>query len=529
MGLTPKMASRSLFAAFRQISGLTAISRVLGFIRDVVFAHYLGAGAATDAFLVAFKLPNLFRRLTAEGALTNAFLPSYSLARQQKSDKAALILAAEVQTALFLGLCFIVLVMEVFMPLVVAGLAPGFMDTPDRLSAAVDLARLTMPYLPMISLVALWAAVLNSHDSFFGGAVAPVILNVCLIGGALCVPFFQAHLQLSAAHLGVPVAVAVLLAGTAQMFLLQHQLQRARLPMPLFRLGLSSEARRMWGSFVPAALGAGMMQINLLVDLVLASFLATGSISWLYYADRLAQLPLGLVGIALGTALLPRLSRLQAKSGSELQTQAAFCTELATAIKPAAILTLPAVAALLILPEVLITGLFRSGAFQLSDAQAAAMALMAYALGLPAFVGLKLTQSALYAMDKGRFVLLTSSVSVALNICLSLILMQIYQHVGLALATSLVSWLAFIWQVVWLVRARRLDGSSLIVVLKAVFASGIMAAGLYVVLPCLHSLLASDMLIMLICVGAGMCVYSLTAHLLGLTAALFGRAQRQRT
>ena len=132
-------------------------------------------------------------------------------------------------------------------------------------------------------------------------------------------------------------------------------------------------------------------------------------------------------------------------------------------------------------------------------------------------------------MDKGRFVLLTSSVSVALNICLSLILMQIYQHVGLALATSLVSWLAFIWQVVWLIRARRLDGSSLIVVLKAVFASGIMAAGLYVVLPGLHSLLASDMLIMLICVGAGMCVYSLTAHLLGLTAALFGRAQRQRT
>ena len=191
---TPNMASRSLFAAFRQISGLTAISRVLGFIRDVVFAHYLGAGAATDAFLVAFKLPNLFRRLTAEGALTNAFLPSYSLARQQKSDKAALILAAEVQTALFLGLSLIVLVMEVFMPLVVAGLAPGFADTPDRLAAAVDLARLTMPYLPMISLVALWAAVLNSHDSYFGGAFAPVILNACLIGGgAFCVPFFQAQ------------------------------------------------------------------------------------------------------------------------------------------------------------------------------------------------------------------------------------------------------------------------------------------------------------------------------------------------
>ena len=514
------MASRSLFAAFRQISGLTAISRVLGFIRDVVFAHYLGAGAATDAFLVAFKLPNLFRRLTAEGALTNAFLPSYSLARQQKSDKAALILAAEVQTALFLGLSLIVLVMEVFMPLVVAGLAPGFADTPDRLAAAVDLARLTTPYLPMISLVALWAALLNSQDSYFGGAFAPVILNACLIGGAFCVPFFQTNLDLSAAYLGVPVALAVLLAGTGQMVLLQHQLRRARLRLPLFRFGLSSDARRMWFSFVPAALGAGMMQINLLVDLVLASFLATGSISWLYYADRLAQLPLGLVGIALGTALLPRLSRLEAKTGSAAEKQTGFC---------AAILTLPAVAALLILPEVLITGLFRSGAFQLSDAQAAALALMAYAFGLPAFVGLKLTQSALYAMDKGRFVLLTSSVSIALNICLSLVLMQIYQHVGLALATSLVSWLALIWQAAWLARARRLDGASLMVVLKAAFASGIMAAGLYAALPGLQTLLSSDLLVMLICVAAGMGFYGLAGHLLGLTTALFGRAERQTT
>ena len=408
-------------------------------------------------------------------------------------------------------------------------LAPGFADTPDRLAAAVDLARLTVPYLPMISLVALWAAVLNSQDSYFGGAFAPVILNVCLIGGAFCVPFFQASLHLSTAYLGVPVALAVLLAGTGQMVLLQHQLRRARLRLPLFRFGLSPEARRMWLSFVPAALGAGMMQINLLVDLILASFLATGSISWLYYADRLAQLPLGLVGIALGTALLPRLSRLEAKAGAAAEKQTGFCAELASAISPAAILTLPAVAALLILPEVLITGLFRSGAFQVSDAQAAALALIAYAVGLPAFVGLKLTQSALYAMDKGRFVLLTSFVSVGLNICLSLILMQIYQHVGLALATSIVSWLAFIWQMVWLTRARRLDGTSLMVVLKAALASGIMAAGLYAALPGLQALMSSDLLIMLICVVAGMGLYGLVGHMLGLTTALFGRAERQRT
>ena len=415
------MESKSLFSAFRQISGLTAVSRMLGFIRDVAFAHFLGAGAATDAFLVAFKLPNLFRRLTAEGALTNAFLPSYSLARQRKSNHTAIILAAEVQTALFVGLCLIVLVMELFMPFIVGGLAPGFRETPDRLDAAVDMARLTMPYLPMISLVALWAALLNSQDCYFGGAFSPVILNVCLIGGAFCVPFFQEQLELSAVRLGLPIALGVLLAGVGQMILLQQQLRRQRIRVPLICFSLSREARKMWLSFIPAALGAGVMQFNLLVDLVLASLLATGSISWLYYADRLAQLPLGLVGIAMGTALLPRLSRIEAEHHATKQVkQKIFCTALSHAIIPVSILTIPAVAAFLVLSDVLITGLFRSGAFSDSDVTAAALALMAYAFGLPAFVGMKLTQAALYAMDRGRFVLVTSCVSVGLNIVLSL-------------------------------------------------------------------------------------------------------------
>ena len=515
------MASKNLFLAFRQISGLTAVSRILGFIRDVVFAHYLGAGAATDAFLVAFKLPNLFRRLTAEGALTNAFLPSYSLARQQKSEHTAIILAAEVQTALFLGLCLIVLVMELFMPFIVGGLAPGFKTTSDRLDAAVDLARLTMPYLPMISLVALWAALLNSQDSYFGGAFAPVILNVCLIGGAFCVPFFQEQLGLSAARLGLPIALGVLLAGAGQMILLQQQLRRQRIHMPLFRVSLSVEARKMWFSFIPAALGAGVIQINLLVDLVLASLLATGSISWLYYADRLAQLPLGLVGIAMGTALLPRLSRIEAENHTTKHAkQLIFRKELSNAIIPVAILTIPAVAAFLVLSDVLITGLFRSGAFLESDATAAALALMAYALGLPAFVGLKLTQAALYAMDRGRFVLVTSCLSVVLNIFFSLALMQVYQHVGLALATSLVSWLALIWQAGWLARAGRLNGIATRVILKSGLAAVVMATGLYLCLPWLNVIFVSESTIMVFSVVVGASLYLISGHLLGLTKAL---------
>ena len=523
------MVGKTLFSAFRQISGLTVVSRMLGFIRDVVFAHYLGAGAATDAFLVAFKLPNLFRRLTAEGALTNAFLPSYSLARQQKSKHAAIILAAEVQTALIVSLCLFVLVMELFMPVIVGGLAPGFEATSVRLDAAVVLARLTMPYLPMISLVALWAALLNSHDSYFGGAFAPVILNACLIGGAFCVPFFEEQLHLSAAHLGLPIALGVLLAGAGQMILLQQQLRRQRIRVPLFRFSLSAEARKMWFSFIPAALGAGIMQINLLVDLVLASFLATGAISWLYYADRLAQLPLGLVGIAMGTALLPRLSRIEAERHVTKQAkQQIFCTELSHAIIPVSILTIPAVAAFLVLSDVLITGLFRSGAFLDSDVIAAAWALMAYAVGLPAFVGLKLTQSALYAMDRGRFVLVTSCVSVGLNIVLSLILMQIYQHVGLALATSLVSWLALIWQAGWLVRAGRLNGTATKVILKAGIAAAVMAAGVYFCLPLLYVVFVHDWMIMIFSVFMGTSLYLIAGHLLGLTKALLASIKEQR-
>jgi putative peptidoglycan lipid II flippase len=343
------------------------------------------------------------------------------------------------------------------------------------------------------------------------------------------VPFFQAQLHLSSAHLGLPIALGVLLAGVGQMILLQQQLRRQRISLPLFQFSLSAEARKMWFSFFPAALGAGVIQINLFVDLVLASLLATGSISWLYYADRLAQLPLGLVGIAMGTALLPRLSRIEA--GQHITKQAKqqmFSAELSNAAVLVSILTIPAVAALLVLSDILIIGLFRSGAFQATDAEASALALMAYAVGLPSFVGLKLTQAALYAMDRGRFVLLSSCISVGLNIILSLGLMQIYQHVGLALATSLVSWLTLVWQVGWLARAGRFNSSSVTIILKAVVAAAVMAACLYSVLPWLYAALPSDFIIMVSSVILGLSFYLVVGHALGMTKVLLASFKEQR-
>ena len=465
-----------LTGAFRQIGGLTAISRVLGFLRDIAFAAFLGAGPASDAFLVAFKLPNLFRRLTADGAMTNAFLPAYSALKSQQRKKAALVLAAEIQVWLLLALCGLVLLAELFMPLIIDLLAPGFAETPDRRQAAIDLARITMPYLPMISAVALWAAISNAHDRFFGGAAAPVILNIFLIGGALAIPLLGLDGPGSSLfQLALPLAIGLILAGLCQMLLLWQALGQLAARPKLAGLSLSPPGRRMWRSFVPAALGAGTLQINLLVDMVLASLLPTGAISWLYYSDRLAQLPLGVVGIALGTALLPQLSALEAE-----KKPARIAPLLARGLRLAGFFAFPSMAALLVLAPQLIGGLFGRGAFDDSDVMAAAAALMAYACGLPAYMFSKILQPAFYAADRAREVLFIALAAVVLNIVASLILMQFFGHVGLALATALAGWLTVLAQAGWLAGQRRLDASSLPVLLRGILAALMLAGGLWV-------------------------------------------------
>lgn len=510
------MALRSLYSAVGVIGGLTAISRIFGFLRDIIFAHFLGAGAAADAFVLAFKLPNLFRRLTAEGALTNAFLPAYSLARKQAGADKALVLATEVQGWLFLSLSLIVLVMELSMGSIISVLAPGFSDTQDRLDAAIMLAHITMPYLVMISLVALWAAICHADDDFVGGAAAPVILNICLIAGALMIPASQSYYGYSDAYLAVPIAFCVLLAGMMQMILLQLRLARLR-RRPAFRFKrLSKQGLAMWGAFLPAALGAGGMQLNLLVDLVLASFLDTGALSWLYYADRLAQLPLGIIGIALGTALLPRLSSIYADSSPQAEKQAQFASHISDSLTLAAITVLPAMTGLIILSDELMAGLFVSGAFTASDGSAAGLALVAYGVGLPAFVGIKITQAALYAMTRPQLVLIISLFSVGINIVLSLYLMRILGHVGLALATSISIWLSWAIQSVILFRQRYLDSQPLGLIVKACCASLVMAAGLYGIM--ISGLLTESgaLITMLVLVISGIMFYIAAALLFGL-------------
>ena len=498
------MAS-SLGRAFGQIGILTAGSRVLGLVRDIVFAIFLGAGPAADAFLVALKLPNMFRRLSAEGALTNAFVPSYAATMEAADEKAARRLAGEVQTLLVMVLLALVIVFEIMMPVVVSLLAPGFVDTPERFAAAVDLARVTMPYLPMISLVAFWAAIANAHDRFIPGAAMPVLFNICLIAGALLVPLATGLTNVERA---LPIAWALLAAGSVQlvtMYLVLHR--RGILPDFVMSLRVSSRARQMWRKFIPAAGGALAMQMNLIVDLVLASMLQVGAISWLYYADRVAQLPLGIVGIALGTALLPRLSKAEAAGHPD-----AVRSALTEAMELGGFLVVPAVAALLVLALPIVQGLFAHGAFTLADAQMASFALMAYAIGLPGFVLVKILQPAFYAAGQPGLVLRISLVMVAVNIVGSLLLMGPFGHTGLAMATAASGLLAAAIMLVILAQRDRLGTAMLRPLARILLASLIMVlalSGLTMWLP-----FDNPVLRLALYVGGGSAVYFGAAILL---------------
>ena len=443
----------SLGQVFWQIGSLTAVSRVVGFVRDITFASFLGAGPAADAFLVALKLPNMFRRLTAEGAMTNAFLPNFTKLRTSEGREAAIGLAAEAQTILILALFGIVILAEIFMPQILLVLAPGFAATPERLAAAIELGRVTMPYLPMISVVALWIAIANAHDRFMAGAAAPILANLCFIAGAISIPLLALDLGVFQA---LPIAIGLLVAGLLQLALLFIVLRRLSALPKLQRPYLSKAGRAMWRNFIPSALGAGGMQLNLLVDLILASLLPVGAISWLYYADRVAQLPLGIVGIALGTALLPRLSTAEAD-----EQKADFIKALDEAIIFAGFFVVPAMISLIILAGPIIEGLFAYGAFTNEDAVMAAMALSAYAVGLPGFVLVKILQPAFYAVGRPGTVLKISIMTIAINVTGSLIMMPIFGHFGLALATSLSGLVAGAVMAVLLGRRRCLGWGSI--------------------------------------------------------------------
>ena len=419
----------TLIRAATTVGGLTLLSRVLGFARDILIANVLGAGMVADAFFVAFKLPNFFRRLFAEGAFNAGFVPMFSGINRTDGVDAAREFAEQALAVLLAVLLVFVIVMQAAMPWLMYGLAPGFADTPAKFDLAVALTRLTFPYLLFVSLISLMGGVLNGVGRFAAAAAAPILLNVCLIVGIVAL---APHTETA----GHALAWGVAAAGVAQFLWLGLALGGAGLSLRLPRPRLSPRVRELGRLMLPGVLGAGVVQVNLLADVILASFLPEGSISYLYYADRVNQLPLGVVGVAVGTALLPLLSR-QVAGGESAAANASHNR----AVEMALLLALPATAALLVLAAPVISVLFERGAFDAGAAAATAWALMAYAAGIPAYVLIKVLTPGYFARKDTVSPVRIAVVCMAVNLALNLILMWPLKHVGLALATAIAAWL----------------------------------------------------------------------------------------
>ncbi len=419
----------TLLRSVATVGSYTLLSRVMGFVRDILTAALLGAGPVADAFFVAQRLPNLFRSLFAEGAFSAAFVPLFAGAMAEHGKDAARAFAEDALAVLLVALLGFVLVGEIFMPAVMRIIAPGFADDPAKFALAVALARITFPYLLFIALVALQGGVLNSVDRFAAAAATPTLLNLFLIAALLMMDRFGWHD-------GRALAWAVTAAGLAQFLWLMFSCARVGLALRLPWPRLTPQVRRTLTIMGPAAVGAGVTQVNLLISTALASFLPGGSVSYLYYADRLNQLPLGVVGIAVGTAILPPLSR-QLRLGDHAGAVATQNRGLELAL----LLTLPAAVALAVLAQPIFTVLFQRGAFTPADTAATAAALAAYAVGLPAFVLVKVLAPAFFARHDTKTPVKVAIAAVAVNLGLTLTLMQFLAHVGIALATTCAGWL----------------------------------------------------------------------------------------
>ena len=410
------------------VGGFTMISRVTGFVRDILIAAILGAGPLTDAFLVAFRIPNLFRSMTGEGAFSAAFVPMFATMMANDSKAVALRFAEEAFAFLAAVLLVFTVTAVLFMPQIMTVLAPGFTARPEVFDLAVALTRITFIYLPFISLVALLGGILNSLNRFAAMASAPILLNLILI---LSLSLFSQALDTPSHVLAWGVAAA----GLAQFLWLLEACRRCCV-LPRLRLPRWTRSiRRLGCLMLPGVFGAAVLQINLLIDMVLASTLPTGSISFLYYADRVNQLPLGVVGIAIGTALLPTLSRQIGASDAEGAENSQD-----RAVHLGLLLALPAATGLMVLAEPIITVLFQRGAFDSAAATMTAWALVAYGAGLPAFVLIKVLQPGFFARRDTATPVKVAACIVGLNLALNLILMQFFAHVGLAMATSIAAW-----------------------------------------------------------------------------------------
>jgi len=420
--------SRKLVKSTLATGGMTLLSRLTGLLRDMVLAHMVGAGLMADVFFVAFRIPNFFRRVSGEGAFSQAFVPVFSEYRDQRSPE-------ETQTFLnnmsgwFGGILLVAAFAGIIgAPLLVGLVAPGFIQQADKFALTVDTLRITFPYLFFISLVAMAGGVLNACGRFAVPAATPILLNLCLIGAAIfLIPMTTAP--------AIALGVGVLVAGIVQLlFQLPFLSREGILPHPRMRRRDPGVAR-VFRLMVPAVFASSVSQINILVSTALASGLVTGSISWLFYSDRVMEFPLGVFGIALATVILPTLSRLHARSDHET-----FARVLDWALRWVALIATPAAIGLILLAGPIMTTLFLHGVMTVDDVRMSARSLVAFAAGLGGLILVKVLVPGFFARQDTKTPVRAAVIGVSVNIVLGVLLVTPLAHVGLATALSVAAW-----------------------------------------------------------------------------------------
>ena len=417
----------NLIASTSTFSFFTLISRILGYVRDILIAIFLGTSLFADAFFVAFRIPNTFRRLFAEGAFNAAFIPSYAGLLASKKTEAD-DFAKNVFNLLFIILLLIVLLAEIFMPQLIFLIAPGFYKDPEKLNLAIYLSRITFPFLFFICLASFFSAILNSYNKFAAAAAAPIILNIVLIGAL----FFSQWINISNVTL---LSYAVSLAGFLQFLILMFFVKKNFKPILTTKIKIDEKIKFFFKKLLPSIFSSGVTQINILVGTIVASFQA-GAISYLYYADRVYQINLAVAGIAIGTVMLPELSKYIKNNDfekvSNLQNRS---------LELSLFLSLPAAVALILASEQIITSLFGYGSFDKTSVINTALALYFFAFGVPAFSILKILSNLFFARNDTKTPFYLSIISVSLNIIISVSLFGKFGFIIIAISTSISSWI----------------------------------------------------------------------------------------
>jgi putative peptidoglycan lipid II flippase len=441
----------------------TIISRLLGYFRDVLIAIFIGTSFLADVFFVAFRIPNTFRRLFAEGTFNAAFVPSYTSELVNSKSKAK-IFANEIFNLLFLGLLFLVLVVELFMPLFVSLIAPGFTQDTDKIELAITLTRITFPFLMVVSLSSFFGAILNSHNKFAAASAAPIILNLVLI----IILFFGNYLNDELIYF---LSWGVSIAGLLQFIFLYKFVKKFYVIRFNFKIQISNKVKFFFKKLLPSIFSSGVTQINILVGTIIASFQAS-AVSYLYYADRIYQINLAIAGIAIGIVVLPQLSKhvFLKKKNKILKIQN-------KALEISMFLSLPASAALLVGSEEIISALFGYGSFSKEAVFNSSLALYYFGLGLPAFAFIKVFSTFFFANNDTKTPFYISVISVALNICISVYYFEDIGFIIIPIATTISSWFNSLLLFFYLKRRDlfRFNKTFLISFIKILFATILMS------------------------------------------------------